>query len=295
MPKPPFTSTSGDTGAMQTCLPTAGDVLAIVASPHDVASYVACRLAARAHGSVTGCAMSTAFLGGHGFSHEATVLSLLDAPPSTVHAHDMEPGGNGDAFVHLARHEGVHSASWAVIETDVAARLSALASWHDLIVVQRPGDTGADPIDGLNQLLLRTGLPCLVLPVVCTPSSVFDRVVLAWDGSRAATKALRAVLPLLMAAKDVLLLDGATEPASSSVPQFDPITFLARHGVEATRTLLDVAPSAAGPALLERSRRFEADLLVMGAYGHAPLRERIFGGATRHVFGHGDIATFLHH
>ena len=288
-------SSSADTGAMQTCLPTAGDVLAIVASPHDAASYVACRLAARAHGSVTGCAMSAAFLGGRAFSHDATVLSLLDAPPSAVHAHDMEPGGSGDAFVHLAHNAGVRTALWAVIETDVAAHLAALASWHDLVVVQRPGDIAADPIGGLNQLLLGTNIPCLVLPTVCTPSSVFDRIVLAWDGSRAATRALRAALPLLIAATDVVLLDGAQVAAPGDMPRFDPMAFLARHGVEATHAHLDATPSTAGPALLERSRRFDADLLVMGAYGHAPVRERLFGGATRHVLGHGDIATLLHH
>jgi nucleotide-binding universal stress UspA family protein len=290
-----MSKTSSSSSSVATCLPTAGDVLAIVASPHDAASYVACRLAARAHGAVTGCAMSSDFLGGRAFSHDATVLSLLDAPPSTMHAHDMEPGGSGDAFVHLARHAGVRSASWTVVETDVAARLAALASWRYLIVVQRPGNVGADPIEGFTQLLLRTDIPCLVLPTGCTPSSVFDRMVLAWDGSHAATRALRAALPLLIAAKDVLLLDGAQASEPNDMPRFDPMAFLGRHGVEATHARLDVAPSAAGPALLERSRRFNADLLVMGAYGHAPLRERLFGGATRHVLGHGDVAILLHH
>ena len=86
--------------------------------------------------------------------------------------------------------------------------LAMLSAWHDLIVVQRPADPHADPLEGLGSLLTGTGLPCLVLPDVCAPSGVFDRVMLAWDGSRPAIRAIRAALPFVAAAQHVLLLDG---------------------------------------------------------------------------------------
>lgn len=283
------------TPAMQTSLPAVGDVLAIVGSPRDAASYVSSRLAARTNGSVTGCSMSAAFLG-HAAPKEPTVMALLDQPPAARRRDDLASGGDGDQFMHLARTAGVHDPQWAVIENDAAGRLASLSAWHDLVVVQRPADLAANPLDGLNHLLLGTGLPCLVLPEICAPCGVFDNVMLAWDGSVPSTRAIRAALPLVVAAQRVCVLDGAEPHAvTDGVPGFDPMAFLARHGVEVTHKRLHATPSSAGAAILDRARRFKAELLVMGAYGHTPLRERLLGGATRHVLTHGTIATLLCH
>ncbi|MEX1826147.1 universal stress protein [Luteibacter sp. CQ10] len=278
---------------MQTCLPAIGDVIVIVGSQRDAASYVGQRLAARAQGAVTGCALPPAFLRGTRNLQEPTVPP--PGPAAVIdHSRDMAPGGDGDSFVRMARMTGAHHSSWAALEIDVAHGLRSLATWHDLVVVQKPADGGTS-LDGFDELLLGMGIPCLVLPTVCAPNAVFDRVVIGWDGSDAATRAIRAGLPLLAAAKDVLLLDGATRKRRNSLPVFDPTAFLARHGIEVTRKRVDTTASAAGAVLLDRSRRFKADLLVMGAYGHSRLRERLLGGATRHVLTHGAIAVLLHH
>jgi len=279
-----------------TCLPAVGDVLAIVAAPRDGAAYVASRLAARDGGSVTGCAVSPAFLGGRGFRSDATVAALLETAPLAQRKEDLRVGGDGDAFIRLAISAGAHGPQWAVMGNDTGHTLAALSAWHDLIVVQRPGDPHADPLDGLGALLMGTGLPCLVLPAICAPCGIFDRVVLAWEGSRPAARAIRAALPLVAAAQDVLLLDGCPPRVEAAdAPGFDPMAFLARHGIEAIRRRVHASPAEAGGAILRKSRQFKADLLVMGAYGHTPLREKLFGGATRHVLTHGDIAILLHH
>lgn len=280
--------------AMETSLLAVGDILAIVGSPRDAASFVACRLAARGRGSVTGVALSSAFMGAREPAHDATIFSLLDEPPLAAHARDLEPGGEGDVFLQLARTAGAEAPRWTVAEDNAGHRLASLAAWHDLVVVQRPTDPHLKPADGLARLA-QLGIPCLVLPTVCAPCGVFDRVVVAWDGSRPATRALRAALPLLSAAQDVLLLNGGHEPAPHDLPQFDPMAFLTSRRIEVTRGRLSAAPAVAGQAILDRCRRFKADLLVMGAFGHTPLRERVLGGATRHVLEHGSIATFLYH
>ncbi|NID14605.1 universal stress protein [Luteibacter yeojuensis] len=279
-----------------TCLPAVGDVLAIVAGPRDGAAYVASRLAGREGGSVTGCATSPAFLGGRAFRADATVAALLEVAPSAQRREDLHIGGAGDAFVRLAISAGARGPQWAVMGNDTAHTLAMLSAWHDLIVVQRPTDPHADPLDGLGILLMGTGLPCLVLPAICAPSGVFDRVVLAWDGSRPAIRAIRAALPLVAAAQDVLLLDGcAPRDGNADAPGFEPMAFLARQGIEATRRRVHASPAEAGATILKKAHQFKADLLVMGAYGHTPLREKLFGGATRHVLTHGDIATLLYH
>jgi len=290
-PTPADTSSS----RMQTCLPAIGDVIVIVGSQRDAASYVGQRLAARAQGAVTGCALPAAFLRGARNFREPTVPLPGTGPAAvTDHSRDMAPGGDGDSFVRMARMTGAHHSSWTAIDNDVAHGLRSLAAWHDLVVVQKPAG-GGPSLDGFDELLLGMDIPCLVLPTVCAPNAVFDRVVAGWDGSNAATRAIRASLPLLAAAKDVLLLDGATRKRRNHLPVFDPMAFLARHGIEATRKHMDTTASAAGAVLLDRSRRFKADLLVMGAYGHSRLRERLLGGATRHVLSHGTIAVLLHH
>lgn len=278
------------------CLPAVGDVLAMVASPRDSAAYVASRLAARDGGSVTGCATPPAFLGGRLFRNDASVVALLETSPSIQRHDDLQSGGDGDAFVRLATAAGAHAPQWAVMGNDAGHTLKLLSAWHDLIVVQRPADAQSDPVDGLRFLLMETGLPCLVLPEACAPCGVFDRVVLAWDGSRPSARAIRAALPLIVAAHEVLLVDGrAAHEEGAAAPTFDPMAYLARHGVDAARRRMNPSPDDAGVAIMKKAHQFKADLLVMGAYGHTPLRERVFGGATRHILAHGKIATWLYH
>lgn len=280
--------------AMQTCLPASGDVLIIVGSPGDAAALVGSGLAARAGGSVTGCAVSLAFLGGRAFRTDASVVALLEPSPRTQRHDDLKSSGEGTEFIRRATTAGAHRPQWAVIGNDPGHDLRALSAWHDLIVVQRPNDALADPIDGLEHLVRGTGLPCLILPKVCAPSGVFERVVLAWDGSEPATRAIRAALPLIAAAREVVLLDGSHHGTAAVEPTFDPMAFLGRHGIEASHHRLRTSPGDAGAALLAKAQHFNADLLVMGAYGHTRLRERIFGGATRHVLKHGYLATLLY-
>lgn len=292
------TTPSRDTASpvTQTSLPAVGDVLAIVGAPRESAAYVASRLAARDGGSVTGCAVPPAFLGGRGYRNAPSIITLLETSPSVQRREDLQSGGDGDAFIRMATSAGVQNPQWAVMGNDAGHTLRKLSAWHDLIVVQRPADAHDDPLDGLRYLLMDTGLPCLVLPAVSAPCGVFDRVILAWDGSRPAARAIRAALPLIAAAHDVLLLDGQTAHAGAAdAPMFDPMSFLARHGVEATRRRVQTSPDEAGAALLKKAQQFKADLLVMGAYGHTPLRERVFGGATRHILAHGKLATWLYH
>jgi nucleotide-binding universal stress UspA family protein len=280
---------------MQTCLPTVGDVLIIVGSPGDASTLVGTRLAARAGNSVTGCAVPPAFLGGRAFQVEASVVALLEPSPSAQRHDGLRSSGEGTEFIRRAVAAGAHQPQWAVVGNNPGRDLSVLGAWHDLVVVQRPGDTLADPVAGLEQLLRNTGLPCLILPTVCAPGSVFERVVLAWDGSQPATRAIRVALPLVAAAREVILLNGSDPSAAIVEPAFDPVKFLARHGVEASRHRLHTSPGDAGATILAKAHHFKADLLVMGAYGHTPLRERIFGGATRHVLVHGHLPALLYH
>lgn len=291
----PIKASETGCGPMQTCLPGIGDVLIIVGCGSDAATLVGARLAAREGGSVTGCSVSPDFLRGRAFRAEASVVALLEPSPRTQRHDDLLSSGIGAEFMQRAITAGAHQPQWAVIGSDPVRDLAALSAWHDLVIVQRPGDVLADPVTGLEHLLKDTGLPCLILPPACAPGSVFERVVLAWDGSRPATRAIRAALPLVAAAREVVLLDGSDPHTAATEPTFDPVAFLARHGVEVSRHRPHTSPGEIGASILAEARHLKSDLLVMGAYGHTPLRERIFGGATRHILVHGHLATLLYH
>ena len=139
---------------------------------------------------------------------------------------------------------------------------------------------GTDAPDVLDQLVTAAGVPVLALPSGVS-GDLGQTVLVAWNGSREATRAVHDALPFLHAAKRVVLCAVGDEAAASLEAA---AAMLRRHGVA-------VRPSPGGragrgcgrgPARPGCGAR-GADLLVMGAYGHTRLRELVFGGATRHV------------
>ena len=75
----------------------------------------------------------------------------------------------------------------------------------------------------------------------------------------------------------------------------DPIAYLMHHGIAAKLHCMSALADEAGKNLLQKAHEVRANLLVMGAYGHSRIRERVFGGATRHVMANADIPVFLQH
>jgi nucleotide-binding universal stress UspA family protein len=133
--------------------------------------------------------------------------------------------------------------------------------------------------DVLDQLVTAAGVPVLALP----PGGAGEpgqTVLAAWNGSREAARAAHDALPFLQAARRVVLCAIGTEAARSLEAA---ATMLRRHGVAVEPRRVDEPDGDAGEVLIAQARAEGADLLVMGAYGHARLRELVFGGATRHI------------
>ncbi len=116
------------------------------------------------------------------------------------------------------------------------------------------------------------------------------RIAIAWDGSLPAARALTASVALLRKAKTVELL-AIGEP--SGIAAADAIDYLALHGVDARLCTQPRAAVPIGETLLVMAKG--ADILVLGAYGHSRLVERIFGGVTAYVLAHADMAVLLAH
>ena len=137
-----------------------------------------------------------------------------------------------------------------------------------------------------EEVALAVGRPILVVPYAGKFDQIGGRVLVAWDASRAATRAVNDAMPLLAGAHSVtvLTIDPTTDKAAhGEVAGADIALHLARHGVKATVETTSSAGIGVGNALLSRANDLGADLLVMGAYGHSRVRELVLGGATRTI------------
>jgi nucleotide-binding universal stress UspA family protein len=144
----------------------------------------------------------------------------------------------------------------------------------------------------LNAVLFDTGRPVLLLPRKPVPG-IGVRVAIAWNGSAQAARAVMAALPFFRAARQITILSAG--PVNPYASPDGLVTYLSRHDVQATAKRLEPEPAAIGSALLEHCRLLQADLLVMGAYGHSRLREMILGGATREILANAELPVLMIH
>ncbi len=171
--------------------------------------------------------------------------------------------------------------AWREVEGDPRQVTLDAAHVADLTLVPQTEDRGLEAIEPnvAEYLAMGAGGPVLVLPRCDWSLPVGRRILVGWNGSRQACRALHDALPLMAGAEQVVLA-ALGDAAQASLE--DALGLLARHGVEA-RGLPLAAAARPGAALLEQVREQGADLLVMGAYGHSRLRELILGGTTRYV------------
>jgi len=171
----------------------------------------------------------------------------------------------------------------------------------DLIVVGQPDPAYVQaPLfqSSPGDVALAVGRPLLVVPFAGTWTAIGRRVLIGWNASREATRAVNDALPFLVAAETVTVL--TIDPSHGvqghgDVPGADIAQHLARHGVKVTVQSRVSGDIGVGDALLSWVSDVSADLLVMGAYGHSRDRELIFGGATRTVLETMTIPVLMAH
>jgi nucleotide-binding universal stress UspA family protein len=201
-----------------------------------------------------------------------------------------------DQFRVACHAAGVASFEARIDETDTFTSMLAHARCSDLVVL-----TQADAVSGdtlVEDIVLHSPRPTLVLPRVGHHGTLGERVLVAWNDTREAARAASDALPLLRRAQRVELVrwtddDGPYEPEGTSALAA-PRAWLARHDVLAHA---EVVP-ARGPlahAMRERTATSRADLLVMGAYGHARWAEAVLGGATRDLLASTTVPLLMSH
>lgn len=178
------------------------------------------------------------------------------------------------------------------------------AKYTDLVVAGQLDDTATETSEGqenlIDHLVLDAGRPVLVVPYTGRFPKVGERVMVAWNATREATRAVNDALPILQKAKEVHVIavnphGGHGRDGHGEIPSADITLHLARHGVKATAEHIEAREMGAGEALLSRAADESIDLIVMGAYGRSRLRELVLGGATRHMLRHMTVPVLMSH
>ncbi len=189
---------------------------------------------------------------------------------------------------------GGHSRGWRSLNADFGDELVAAMRRTDLtvlpqgelpIVAERDADAAS--------LTLQSGAPVLILPDGAAEGPIARRILVAWNGSREAARALREAWPLISEAEQVFVLIVGETSQRASEPELRQL--FERHHVRAEFVFREGDDGAAGRAILDEVTRQAIDLVVMGLYGHPRWRETLIGGASRQMARHSPVALFVSH
>lgn len=178
-------------------------------------------------------------------------------------------------------------------ETEMIGRKGRVS---DIIVAAMPSRRMESSYDlGFETALLETGRPVLLIPPNSHVDPTKGSVVIAWNGSAEASRAVAAALPILAKAQEVTIFTVAEGDVESAMAQ-ELVTYLKWHGIQASILKAEIGKAnSVEDALLAAVKKTKASLLVMGAYTHNRLKELILGGVTRHVFRHATVPVLMAH
>ncbi|MFO1060226.1 MAG: universal stress protein [Dongiaceae bacterium] len=173
--------------------------------------------------------------------------------------------------------------SWLLSADPVAADVVRRIRVADLAILGLgdPDRAGRDPQGfHVEDIVIDCGRPVLGLPVANLPAEIGRSVLVAWDGSREACRALNDALPLLGGAGQVVVLSVDADERQGLAGEL-AAEHLRRHGIGARAQAVESAGLDVGSAILSQADHLQADLVVAGAYHHSRLSEAVLGGASR--------------
>jgi len=216
--------------------------------------------------------------------NEAEVRRITDDHAKRV---DSAAEDARQIFEAAAAVEEINS-QWQVLKD--SDELVACTRRTDLLVASA-GEGGADAFSPVS-LAISGGGPVMVAPPHLR-SSAFRRILIAWNGSREAARALRAAWPIIGLADevDVLIVSRGGLYGPEGMLQ----RWFADHGVKANVILDDSEDAAAGKILRRQVEKLSPDLVVMGLYGHTRIRELVLGGVSRNMLADPQVPLLLHH
>jgi len=219
-------------------------------------------------------------------------------------ARDQEKESRGAAREDLKRFSKKAKAAGVFAEAifaradlyDVPDVVAQMARTRDICLVPLGGRfTGQREV--AVTALFNSGRPVLIFKRHKTAfAKGLRKVVVAWDGSACAARAVAEALPILARAADVRVLTVlGDKPTAGAGQSGDLVRHLAAHGVAASVDEVEAKGRATGDVFDDYLKGAKPDLLVMGGYGHSRLQELVLGGATEHMLWETKVPTFLAH
>jgi nucleotide-binding universal stress UspA family protein len=237
---------------------------------------------------------------GAAWDADRTAFAYSAGAALEAQAFDPEALAQEEAKAQLRRHrlfDGPDVDWYEIAGHSIARGFVQEAVYADLLVVGRQPrlpESGAAPPGFVESVILDSGRPTLVVPSPMRANTVARRIVVAWNGSPQAARALTGALPLLRLAEAVHVVSWSRLAPAAPFSGVDAIGWLRGHDIAAELHLLEPASNVAreiGPF----AARVGGDLIVMGCYGRSRASERVFGGATRSVLAAMDIAVLMAH
>jgi len=183
------------------------------------------------------------------------------------------------------------AAHWVAAEGSAAGIVEERGRRADFVVVAQPAaDEDRTARRAFHAALFQTERPVLVVPAG-SHGRFGRRVAIAWRDDEPTIKAVLPTLNLLARAEQIHLITGTREAAARpSIPKA-----LTEHGIGAELHVLRIGSGPFGKDLLTKAHDVGADMLIMGAYAHSPLRELILGGVTSYMLAHADLKLLMRH
>ena len=176
----------------------------------------------------------------------------------------------------------------------IGGAAETIARYHDLILTGLSANDVATEATA-ETVVFGSGRPTLLVPQDAAPSQ-FQHVMIAWDGSRVATRAVADAQEFLRLAKTVTI---AVVTNEKTLPEDDPglklKDYLDRHNINAAVTLVQGQRRLIGRALQDHALEIKADMMVMGAFGHSRMRDFVMGGATTGILRDLKLPVLLSH
>lgn len=203
-------------------------------------------------------------------------------------------------FETTARKIGIPSFEKRLVDDEAGGGICLQARYADLVVIGQNDPREISPVvmpDFPQYVVLHSGRPVLLVPHQGRFDTIGKRVLIGWDESMAATRTITNAIPLLRRADivEVAVFNPESQPqVHGAVPGSDIALYLARHDIKVD-VLQRKTDAEVGDALLSLANEVNADLIVLGGYGHARFREIMLGGVTSTVLDTMTVPVLMSH
>jgi nucleotide-binding universal stress UspA family protein len=202
------------------------------------------------------------------------------------------------SFDNQARLASIRASSSLITDyiSEAAQIFGQTARHYDLsVVAQSERDQDLPESLTIEAALFDSGRPVLVVPYIQKTGIKLDRIMLCWDGSRNAARAVADAMPLLKRASQIDVVTVDSKERRNSLRGAQIAEHLARHQFKVELMPLIAPHSDVTNVLLSQAAGSDTDLIVMGGYGHTRIREFILGGATKGMLGSMTVPVLMSH